>query len=450
MSNCCIEFKQLNNIDGSSVVTLNGKTSFESIDNIQCNSGDFTSLQFSNAIGGYAQIANISSQDIRTVTLEAAEVTIDHATVKTIDADTINANTGNITTINSTTINNSETIATRKITAKIAEIITEDVGTLTAGDITAGLIFGGSVRAEILGHGILIPFQGRPVAPGLYSGYGPFKTTGSTFDVTATTSSIITGAINTFTGAELNIGTVGTTDLNIISPIITITGDITNTGLFNNIGNVDIFGSLTVTSVSPAIFDVDVQTISIDAQQSLSLAAFTTFQLTGPLIEVFGGLSVNGDVAITGITGVDILTASGDFTCTGITTVDAVEAGAIRCATIASTAGIPFSLPLGRARADETLTGDGVGGTYWFLHILLAGAGQVTLSGNNSVNSVVVNSDKVKSNSVIVLTPTFSDDFPNTNIGIHSVGNIIPSESFTIRSSNLLDTSTINWIMVKS
>lgn len=58
-SECCIQFKQLNNIDGSSLVTFNGKTSFEGIANVTIEEIACTSLQFSDAIGGNMQIANV-------------------------------------------------------------------------------------------------------------------------------------------------------------------------------------------------------------------------------------------------------------------------------------------------------------------------------------------------------------------------------------------------------
>jgi hypothetical protein len=123
-----IRYTQANNINGTSVVTFQGKTSFVAIDNFDANSGNFIGLQFSNATGGYAQISSIGSKDIRTDTLEARD---------------IKASTLFINTITSGNIFNKEIITSEEVDCTILTVKhLANVGSLTDIDVSILNVFG--------------------------------------------------------------------------------------------------------------------------------------------------------------------------------------------------------------------------------------------------------------------------------------------------------------------
>lgn len=113
MSNCCIPYKQLNNIDGSSQVTLNGKISFDGIDELEAIDIVCDNLSASTIDSGTIIASVIYSTDIQTDTLEA-----NTATITIINSVHIN-NTEDINTdtLNSVHINNTEAVNTNTLEA---------------------------------------------------------------------------------------------------------------------------------------------------------------------------------------------------------------------------------------------------------------------------------------------------------------------------------------------
>jgi len=71
-----------------------------------------------------------------------------------------------------------------------------------------------------------------------------------------------------------------------------------------------------------------------------------------------------------------------------------------------------------------------------------ASVGTATLSGG----TVTVNTTAVTSSSKIFLTPQTTGAL--TNIGVPTVGTIVNGTSFVINSSNVLDTSNVNWFII--
>ena len=68
-------YKQLNNVNGSNVITFNSIKSIKWIYKLEANSSEFENIQASNIIGAYAQIMDVSSQNVTTVNLEAEDIT---------------------------------------------------------------------------------------------------------------------------------------------------------------------------------------------------------------------------------------------------------------------------------------------------------------------------------------------------------------------------------------
>lgn len=107
MNNCCIEHKLVNNINGSTIVTLNGRTDFIDIADLEAASGSFKNLSFSEGFGAYAEIITINSTTIEnqeniqtntftaTTSAQIAQITISKNNI-TGNADNSAINVGNI------------------------------------------------------------------------------------------------------------------------------------------------------------------------------------------------------------------------------------------------------------------------------------------------------------------------------------------------------------------
>lgn len=142
------------------------------------NSG-FNSISSSNIKGGFCNFYDVVAKQINVDLLEAALIIADKAVVTEIEAttvnvDTVSAKTINVDKINSQNIDNSLLISTRSLDAHL----------VTAKEILSGSIDGGSVyalilRAEAMGHGVIVPFLGKSVAPGFYTGYGSMDVMGN-------------------------------------------------------------------------------------------------------------------------------------------------------------------------------------------------------------------------------------------------------------------------------
>lgn len=117
---------------------------------------------------------------------------------------------------------------------------------------------------------------------------------------------------------------------------------------------------------------------------------------------------------------------------------------------------VPFATTNGRLIDDTSLTYDTTNGlqTTKDLKITTAGKGLFIKTGANAKmgtstlvgGTITINTTAVLSNSLIFLTDTGGGVF--ANIGSLTVGTITNGTSFVVTSTNILDTSTFNWIII--
>lgn len=133
MGNCCIPYKKVDNIDGSSQVTFNDKTSFDGADVIDCNE-----LICDELIANVIESDAIEAGTVRVVELFSDYIeNANNISTDTLEANSANINEATIETLNSVHINNHEEINTDTLTTTTSITVGTDVpvGNITDSNI---------------------------------------------------------------------------------------------------------------------------------------------------------------------------------------------------------------------------------------------------------------------------------------------------------------------------
>lgn len=437
------------------MVTLNGKTSIENIDAFEANSISTNTLKSSSITGGLAQLSTVYSTTVNSNIINSNIINAVGIFSGNVDTDLLEV--GEITGQQKNENNVNIKVKNLDINAKgeISLNAEAAIGLTTTVDLS--LTAGGTISANSAINLTMEAAENVSIRSVALMGI----TCGGELTISATEAITITsGAAATITAVG-NVGIIAA-NFNVSS------GEIVNILAGTDV-SIDGAESVNITSAAEIGLTVEENAVVVNSVGASLVAGDDGIAVTPEGVEINSGettiamapeaitMSSVGDIEINSETGINLTcgenaialtdasmsvaadaisftaataTVTGDLTVTGIVICE----GTVKCDRIGNPAGVAFSLPNDAPTIDFQLTGTGATTTEWRrARALVADHGQITIS--NTDEPIIIPSDKVQADSIIIITPHCFD--------------ITPAESFTIYPRQYYaNTSVFNWIVI--